>query len=50
MEAGDDSYAVGEGREGALVVEEAFAAELVFKGLSGRQEGSQAGLLHGFGY
>ncbi len=27
MEAGDDADAVGEGREGALVVEEAFAAE-----------------------
>ncbi len=34
-QAGDDSDAVGEGREGALVVEEAFAAELVFEGLGG---------------
>jgi hypothetical protein len=30
LEAGDDSYAVGEGREGALAIEESFAAELVF--------------------
>ena len=30
LQAGDDADAVGEGREGALVVEEAFAAEAVF--------------------
>ena len=33
LQAGDDSDAVGEGWEGALVVEEAFSAELFFEGL-----------------
>ena len=33
LQAGDYSYAVGEGWEGALVVEEAFAAEALFEGL-----------------
>jgi len=33
LQAGDDSYAVGEGWEGALVVEEAFAAEFFFESL-----------------
>jgi len=33
LEAGDDSYAVGEGGKGALAVEEAFSAELFFEGL-----------------
>jgi len=35
LQAGDDSYAVGEGGEGALAVEEAFAAEAFFEGLGG---------------
>jgi len=50
LEAGDDSYAVRERGKGSLVVEEAFATELVFEGLGGGEEGSEAGLLHGFGY
>ena len=49
LEAGDDSDAVGEGWEGALVVEEAFAAEFFFEGLRGGEEVAEAGLLHGFG-
>ena len=47
LEAGDDADAVGEGGEGALPIEEAFAAELVFELLGSCQEGAEAGLLHG---
>ena len=47
LQAGDDSNAVGEGWEGALAVEEAFAAEAFFEGLSGGEECAEAGLLHG---
>ena len=50
LQAGDDSYAVGEGGEGALAVEEALAAEFFLEGLGGGEEGAEAGLLHGFGY
>ncbi len=49
LEAGDDADAVGEGREGASVVEEAFAAETLFELLGRCQQRSQAGLLHSFG-
>ncbi len=49
LQAGDYAYAVGEGWEGALVVEEAFATETFFEGLGGGEEGAEAGLLHGFG-
>ena len=37
VEAGDHADAAGEGWEGALVFEEAFAAETVFEGLRGRE-------------
>ncbi len=49
LQAGDDADAVGERREGALVVEEAFAAETVFELLGRGEKSAEAGLLHGFG-
>jgi hypothetical protein len=48
LETGDDSYAMGKVGEGAVVFEEAFAAEAFFEGLGGGKQGAEAGLLHGF--
>ena len=49
LQAGDDADAAGEGGEGALVGEDAFAAELFFERLDGGEEGADADGLHGFG-
>jgi hypothetical protein len=49
LQAGNDADAAREGRQRALVLEQAFAAQPGFELLHGSQQSAQPGLLHGLG-